>query len=144
MRGKCKRTCICKEAALFCLGGAAYSVIELLWRGRTHWTMAVLGGGLFVAIGLLNEVLSWRMSLALQAVLGALVVTGAELCAGVVLNLWLGLGIWDYSALPLNLWGQISLRYALLWIPLSAAAVVLDDWLRYWLWGEDRPYYTVF
>ena len=38
------------------LGGLAYMGIELLWRGRTHWTMGVLGGVCFVLIGLLDEV----------------------------------------------------------------------------------------
>ena len=27
-----------------------------LWRGRTHWTMGVLGGVCFVLIGLLDEI----------------------------------------------------------------------------------------
>lgn len=69
--------------------------------------------------------------------------TLAELAAGLVLNVWPDLGIWDYSHLPLNLWGQICVPYTLLWVPLSAVAVVWDDWLRYWLWGEERPHYTI-
>lgn len=132
-----------KTLVLFAAGGVAYALIEVLWRGYTHWTMAVLGGALFVVLGLANEVLPWDMPLILQAVLGALAVTIAELAAGLMLNLWLGLDIWDYSHLPFNLWGQICLLYSLLWVPLAAAAVVLDDWLRYWLWGEERPHYTI-
>lgn len=135
---------IAKALTLWVIGGGVYVSIELLWRGRSHWTMAVLGGFLFVLIGAINEVFPWEMPLALQGVLGAAVVTLAELVAGIVLNLWLGLGIWDYSGLPLNLWGQICLPYSLLWIPLALAAVVLDDWLRHWLWGEDRPHYRLF
>lgn len=135
---------IAKALTLWVIGGGAYVAIELLWRGRSHWTMAVLGGLLFVLIGAINEVFPWSMPLALQGFLGAAVVTLAELAAGIVLNHWLGLGIWDYSGLPLNLWGQICLPYSLLWIPLALAAVVLDDWLRHWLWGEERPHYTLF
>ena len=67
----------------------------------------------------------------------------ALLAAGLILNVWLGLGVWDYSALPGNLWGQICPEYAVLWVPLSAAAIVVDDWLRYWIWGEERPHYTL-
>lgn len=132
-----------KTLVLFAAGGATYALIEVLWRGYTHWTMAVLGGALFVLLGLANEVLPWDMPLPLQAVLGALVVTLAELAAGLVLNVWFGLGIWDYSRMPINLWGQICLPYTLLWVPLSAVAVVWDDWLRHWLWGEERPHYTI-
>lgn len=132
-----------KALTLAAIGGGAYIAIELLWRGHTHWTMAVLGGLCFVLIGAINEYISWDIPLILQGVLGAAIVTLAELAAGVVLNLWLGLGIWDYSNRPMNLWGQICLEYAMLWVPLSVVAVVLDDWLRYWLWAEERPYYTL-
>ena len=132
---------LCKALVLFFMGGAVYALIELLWRGRTHWTMMVLGGALFLVLGQINEGVGWDTPLPIQALLGALVVTVAELVAGLVLNLWLGLGIWDYSNLPLNLWGQICLPYTLLWVPLSAVAVVMDDWLRYWIFWAERPHY---
>ena len=135
---------ICKALILATIGGAVYASMELAFRGRTHWTMAVLGGILFVVIGLFNEVLPWEMSLTLQAVLGSLVVTGVELGAGIILNCWLGLDIWDYSNLPFNLWGQICLPFSALWVLLAGVAVVLDDWLRYWMFGEDRPHYVLF
>lgn len=135
---------ICKALILATIGGVVYASMELAFRGRTHWTMAVLGGVLFVVIGLFNEVLPWEMSLTLQAVLGSLVVTGMELVAGILLNCWLGLDIWDYSNLPFNLWGQICLPFSALWVLLAGVAVVLDDWLRYWMFGEDRPHYVLF
>lgn len=135
---------ICKALILATIGGVVYASMELAFRGRTHWTMAVLGGVLFVVIGLFNEVLPWEMSLTLQAVLGSLVVTGVELVAGIVLNCWLGLAIWDYSNLPFNLWGQICLPFSALWVLLAGVAVVLDDWLRYWMFGEDWPHYVLF
>lgn len=135
---------ICKALILATIGGVVYASMELAFRGRTHWTMAVLGGVLFVVIGLFNEVLPWEMSLTLQAVLGSLVVTGMELVAGIVLNCWLGLAIWDYSNLLFNLWGQICLPFSALWVLLAGVAVVLDDWLRYWMFGEDRPHYVLF
>ena len=84
------------------------------------------------------------MPLALQGVIGAAVVTVLEFFSGVILNLWLGLGIWDYSGQPLNLLGQICALYSILWIPLAAVAVILDDWLRYFMFGEERPTYKLF
>lgn len=133
-----------KTAALALIGGLCYGAVEVLWRGYTHWTMLVLGGVLFVLLGGLNEWLTWDMPLALQALLGAVVVTAAEFLAGLVLNLWLGLEIWDYSGMWGNVLGQICPAYSTLWVLLSAVAIVLDDWLRYWLWGEERPYYILF
>ena len=135
---------LCKAAILASIGGAVYVCLELLFRGRSHWTMAVLGGVLFLIIGSFNEILPWEMPLLLQAVLGAIVVTMAELAAGILLNRWLGLGIWDYSNMPFNLWGQICLPFSVLWVFLAGIAVVLDDWLRYWLFREERPHYAIF
>lgn len=133
-----------KAAALALIGGLCYGAVEVLWRGYTHWTMLVLGGVLFVLLGGLNEWLTWDMPLALQAILGAVVVTAAEFLAGLALNLWLGLDVWDYSGMWGNFLGQICPAYSALWVLLSAVAIVLDDWLRYWLWGEERPYYILF
>lgn len=135
---------VLKHATLALIGGCIYYAIEIAWRGHSHWTMAVLGGICFVLVGGINEYFPWSMPLALQGVIGAAIITALEFVSGVVLNVWLGLGIWDYSTMPLNVMGQICLPFTLLWVPLSVVAVVLDDWLRYWLFGEERPHYTIF
>lgn len=139
-----KLKAILKHAVLALCGGCVYSLIEMAWRGHSHWTMAVLGGVCFVLIGDINEFIPWNMPLILQGAIGSGIVTALELVAGIILNLWLGLGIWDYSNMPFNFLGQICLPFSLLWVALSIVAVVLDDWLRYWLFGEDRPTYTLF
>lgn len=134
-----------KAAALFLTGGTAYALLEMAWRGHTHWTMFVLGGFLFLILGELNEgLLEWDTPLIWQGIIGSAIVTGAELAAGMVLNVWLGLGVWDYSGMPFNYKGQICLPFSILWIFVSIAAIVLDDWLRYLLFGEERPRYTLF
>lgn len=133
-----------KAAILALIGGTAYVVIELLWRGHTHWTMAVLGGVLFLLLGGLNEWLPWEMPLQIQCLIGAGMVTAAEFLTGLILNVWLDLDIWDYSGIPGNILGQICPQFTLAWMGLSLAAILLDDWLRYRLWGEDRPHYTIF
>lgn len=139
-----KLKAIPKHAVLALCGGCVYFLIEMAWRGHSHWTMAVLGGVCFVLIGDINEFIPWNMPLILQGAIGSGIVTVLELASGIILNLWLGLGIWDYSNMPFNLLGQICLPFTLLWVALSIVAVVLDDWLRYWLFGEDRPTYTLF
>lgn len=75
-----------------------------------------------------------------RGLLGALIVTAAEFCAGYVLNILLGLGIWDYSRLPLNLMGQICLPFSLIWWAVSIFGIVLDDWIRYWIFKEELPH----
>lgn len=139
-----KLKAILKHAVLALCGGCVYFLIEMAWRGHSHWTMAVLGGVCFVLIGDINEFIPWNMPLVLQGAIGSGIVTLLELVSGTVLNLWLGLGIWDYSNMPFNFLGQICLPFSLLWVALSVVAVILDDWLRYWLFGEDRPTYTLF
>ena len=139
-----KLKAILKHAVLALCGGCVSFLIEMAWRGHSHWTMAVLGGVCFVLIGDINEFIPWNMPLILQGAIGSGIVTVLELVSGIILNLWLGLGIWDYSNMPFNLLGQICLPFTLLWVALSIVAVVLDDWLRYWLFGEDRPTYTLF
>ena len=131
----------CKYLILFLIGAFAYCGIEIIWRGYTHWTMGVVGGFCFIMCGLLNEHIGWDTPLPLQMLIGCLIITGTELIAGVVLNIWLGLNIWDYSNMPLNLWGQICLPFSGLWFLLSAVAIILDDELRYNMFGEEKPHY---
>lgn len=144
------------ELLLFIMGGRLYTWIEVLWRGYTHWTMFLLGGLCFVIMGLLNEhIFPWDLSLVAQAVLSAVIITVFEFCTGCICNLLLGWEIWDYSELPFNLYGQICLFFSLLWIPLSVVGILLDDWIRYWVyiwirrwfpWMQvrERPHYRIF
>lgn len=134
-----------KGLVLFLIGGATYALLEVIWRGYTHVTMFVLGGVLFIVLGALNEnLLEWDTPLFIQGLIGAVVVTSAELTSGIVLNLWLGMNVWSYSDIPFNFMGQICLPFSLLWVPVSMAAIVLDDYIRFWLFGERRPAYTLF
>ena len=69
---------------LFIIGGIIYIGIELLYRGRTHWTMGLVGGLCFVAVGLLNEGLSWHMCFETQMLYGGVIITFVEFIAGCV------------------------------------------------------------
>lgn len=133
-----------KALVLFLFGAVLYAMIEILWRGYTHWTMAVLGGVLFLILGGLNNWIPWEMPLALQIFIGTVVVTLAEFLSGLVLNVWLGLGIWDYSGIPGNIMGQICPQFSAAWAALSLVGIILDDYLRYWLFSEQRPHYYLF
>ena len=120
------------ETVLFLIGGWIYTVMELIWRGRTHWSMFILGGLCFVLVGLINEHhYKWNQSLILQSIIGAVLITALEFLTGCIVNLWLKWNVWDYSNLPFNLLGQICLYFFLLWIPMSTLCIVLDDWIRY-------------
>lgn len=126
---------------LFAFMGLAYFGIEILWRGHSHWTMIIVGGLCGISIGVLNESMSWDLSLLKQALYGAGLVTLIEFCAGCILNLKLGLSIWDYSNLPFNIMGQICLPFTIAWFGLSLVAIFLDDYLRWKWFGEEKPHY---
>ena len=128
---------------LFLIGGLTYCGIEVAWRGYTHWTMAVVGGICFVVIGGLNNYLPWEMAIWKQGIIGALFVTAMEFIVGIPLNLFLGLHIWDYSNLPFNLLGQICLPFTIVWFFLSLLCIFIDDWLRYLLFKEEKPKYSM-
>lgn len=130
-----------KEIALFIIGALIYMGIELAFRGHTHWTMGIVGGLCFVIIGLLNEGYNWEMPFWKQCLIGACVITALEFVSGVVLNMILGLGIWDYSGIPFNLFGQICLPFSIAWFFLSGIAIILDDYIRYWFFDEEKPHY---
>ena len=132
-----------KALVLFLCGAVLYALIEVLWRGYTHWTMAVLGGLLFLLIGGINNWLPWTMPIWVQMVIGSVIVTIAELLSGIVLNIWLELGIWDYSGMPFNILGQICPQFSAAWAGLSAVAIVIDDYIRYWIFGEQKPTYRL-
>lgn len=127
---------------LFLLGGSIYYGIEILYRNYSHIAMILVGGICFILIGLINEVLSWNMLFWKQVIIGDLLVLTVEFISGCILNLWLGLGIWDYSNLPFNLLGQICLTFAILWLPIIAFAIILDDWVKYILGKGKKPEYS--
>lgn len=138
-----ERRLLNKYLILIDVGGLLYIALELLWRGYSHWTMFVLGGLCFVGIGLINEDLPWDMPLWQQILIGACLITALEFLTGCIVNLWLGWGVWDYSNKPGNILGQICPQYCLLWMPVSLVGIALDDCLRYWWFGEERPHYNV-
>lgn len=100
--------------------------------------MFLVGGICFVLLGELEK---WFPELPLlpRSVLGAMLVTTVEFSSGVYLNLVMKLNVWDYSAVPFNLLGQVCLGYFFLWIPVSGLGILLSLWLRHGLFRENVP-----
>lgn len=132
-----------KYATLAWVGGSAYVTVEVLFRSRSHWTMFLVAAVVFISVGLLNERFSWETSLLVQILIGVTVATLVELLTGLVVNCWLGWGIWDYSQMPGNLWGQICPQFSAAWTPLILLAIVLDDCIRWRCFGEEQPHYRM-
>ena len=103
--------------------------------------MFILGGLSFLIVGLLNEIFSWKIPIEIQSICGGAIITIMELIAGIILNIILKLNVWNYSLIPLNFLGQICLPFSLLWIVLSFLIIIIDDWIRYKFFGEEKPHY---
>lgn len=128
-------------------GGTIYFLLEVAWKTATgkpemiSWTMLVLAILLTIAVERCGEQLPWAVPLWLQALACAALVTAVELAAGLILNIWLGLGVWDYSDLPGNFMGQICPQFAAIWFGLCLGFIPAFDWMRWSVEGGERPKY---
>ena len=122
--------------------GAVYVALEILFRGRSHPAMLIVGGLCGVLVGAINQRPGfYRAPVFVQAMIGALVVLAVEFVSGCILNLWLGLGIWDYSNLPGNVLGQICPVFGLLWFLIMPLAIWAEDTARWLIWAYERAVY---
>ena len=103
---------------LFSIGAFGYGLIEILWRGYTHWSMLSAGGICFLFFASMSEKLK-RTSIFAKALIGSFFITGIELIFGVIFNILLKKNVWDYSNMPLNFGGQICAFFSFLWLLLS-------------------------
>ena len=98
------------EVLIFIVGAAGYAGVEYLYRGYTHWTMVLTGGACLLAFYCYTKETK-DTPLLVQAAAGACIVTVFEFCVGVVVNLWYGWHVWDYSREPGNLLGHMGLYH---------------------------------
>ena len=111
---------------IFLVGGIGYGAIEVCFRGYTHWSMLLTGGSAFLSLYLIHNTFP-NTSIFIKALLGMVVITLLELSVGIIVNRVFSLGVWDYSNLPYNLLGQISLPFSACWYVLSIVAFYLLD-----------------
>ena len=134
---------------LWSWGGTVYFLLEVAFKTltghpeRISWTMLVVAILLTIPVERAGEQLLWEVPLWLQALCCAALVTAVELAAGCVINLWLGWDVWDYTAMPGNLWGQICPQYSAIWWVLCLVFIPMFDWLRWAVEGGVRPRYTI-
>ena len=115
--------------SVFSLGGSVYMLLEILWRGHTHWSMGICGGVCFVGIYAFN-MLFGEMNLWKKCAFGSAFITLNEFLTGCIVNLALGWSVWDYSDYIFNIAGQVCLIYSLLWFLLSYPAFHVAEFIR--------------
>ena len=120
---------IVRYSITFLMGYFIYALVEIFARGYTHWTMALTGGAVFTTLCILYKNAP-PISKQLLHLCGAFVITSYEMAVGVVVNLVLQWNVWDYSNLPLNLYGQICFVHSVFWYFTSMGAEYLYELLK--------------
>ena len=123
---------------VYTMGSLGYSIIEIIWRGFTHWSMAITGGICFLCLYLLNiRFVHWKLWK--KCLLGCSIITGIEFIVGYIVNRIMQLNVWDYSQRLFNVLGQICPLYTLLWFLLCIPVFSLCNYLnRYLNRKKDR------
>lgn len=129
--------------------GTLYFFIEVIWKtshGRPEmisWTMLLLAIILAVPLERFGAELPWEMPLMAQSAICGAAITAVEFIAGLIINVWLGMGVWDYSDMPGNIMGQVCPQFLVMWVVLAAVGIVMLDWMRYGIENGERPNYTL-
>lgn len=128
-----------KEVSIiYVIGAVGYSLLEIIWRGYTHWSMTITGGLCFSIIYLYNKH-NKKHNLFSKCFIGALIITTIEFVVGCIVNIALGLNVWDYSRLHLNILGQISLLFCGLWFLLCFPVLYLCNYLQRKICSKLQP-----
>ena len=111
---------------IFITGAAGYSTIEYMFRGYTHWSMALTGGACLLTFDYYVSEYKETPTLA-KAAVGACIITIFEFFVGIIVNLFYGWHVWDYSGEPGNILGQICPEYSLFWFLICLAILVISN-----------------
>lgn len=118
-----------KYYKLFTVGAVGYPLLEIIFRGWSHWSMSLAGGCSACLLWWLETRLPQR-ALLRKCLYGSALITGVEFVIGCMFNLLLQRRVWDYSHLPLNLLGQICLPFCMIWFLLCLPVFGLFRRLR--------------
>lgn len=139
---------IIRKIVLFLLCSVIYCGIEIVYRGWTHWSMALLSGILGVlCIDTPNNIFGYDLDYSLQVFVSTILCTIGEGITGLVVNVKMGLNVWDYSTLPFTFfWGQCNLFFVFAWaLIIGLFGIFFCDAYWYYICKDDeQPYYKIF
>ncbi len=137
-----------RKLILFVSCSIIYCGIEIAYRGRTHWSMALLSGllGIF-CIDTPNNIFGYDLDYFLQVLISTVLCTIGEGVTGLIVNVKMGLNIWDYSSLPFTFFcGQCNLFFVFAWaLIIGGFGIFFCD--AYWYYvckDKEQPYYKIF
>ncbi|MEG2596818.1 MAG: hypothetical protein RR977_00180 [Oscillospiraceae bacterium] len=118
-----------ENALIYMIGSLGYSIIEIVWRGFTHWTMAITGGICFLALYRLNF-RCLKDHWIIKCLKGSALITLIEFMVGTIVNLRLQWNVWDYSNAFGNILGQVCPLYSALWFFLCIPVFKLASQIK--------------
>lgn len=134
-----------KTVFMFIFGFMAYVTIEVIFRNVSYPLMGLCGGLVFVLLDKINDKISWDIDILVQGVIGSLLITSLEFIIGEMSLRGLIQPMWDYSDMPFNYKGIICLPFSLIWVGLSIVAIVVADFINYYIFNDSTvPYYKFF
>ena len=137
------------KLGLFLSCGFIYCMIEILFRGWSHWSMFILTGFLGVfCVDSVNNVLSFDCDYIVQILISTILCTIGEGISGIILNVWLQLNVWNYSKMAFGtfFFGQCNVIFCVAWaLIIGLFAIFYCDAYNYYILKiEPCPYYIIF
>ena len=136
------------KLGLFLSCGFIYCMIEILFRGWSHWSMFVLAGFLGVfCVDSINNVLSFDCDYIVQILISTILCTIGEGISGIILNVWLQLNVWNYSKMTFGtfFFGQCNVLFCFAWALIISVVIFYCDAYNYYILKiEPCPYYIIF
>ena len=131
-----------KSIVLWCTGGILYYYMEILFRGYSHISMIICGGVCFLLVGNMGQMIINHNGSNIKTILtimicGTFIITSAEFVTGLLVNIYMGMDVWDYSEMRYNLMGQICPFFSLLWSFVSLPCVYLSGIIRKYIFEES-------
>ncbi len=125
--------------------GMCYFTLEGIYRipkgGYANIVMLFIGGLCGLLVGSINQIPKfYKMTVWKQSIIGTVLTMIIEYISGYILNIRLGLDIWNYSDMKFNLDGQICLEFGIIWFLIMPTAIWLEDWIRWKFWKEGKQY----
>ena len=130
---------------MFIFGFMGYVTIEVIFRNVSYPLMGLCGGLVFVLIDKINDEISWDTDILIQGIMGSALITFLEFIIGEMSLRGLIQPMWDYSDMPFNYKGIVCLPFSLIWVGLSIVAIVVADFINYYIFNDSTvPYYKFF
>lgn len=95
-------------AFVYLFGGIMYGLMEVIWRGHTHWTMTLTGGTALLILYIINIKMS-NCNILLKCLIGASAITLLEFTVGVIINTCYDESISQQAKTKRAFWGNATI-----------------------------------